>query len=206
MGGKKIPIREEHPAEFQVIDKRHFADPDAVSSDVELEEKPRYPTYVEELMARLAEMEKRFEEKKNQMIEEVSRTKTRLEADYRRVLEIEKQKILAPFLDILDNLERAVQSATLGGNCDRLLEGVEMTGNLFRTRLQAQGVEALSLLDQPFDPNLCEAVGIVAVTDESKDGVVVEEVQRGYRMGEQLLRPAQVRVGRYGGVDRSVDL
>jgi molecular chaperone GrpE (heat shock protein) len=189
---------EEHPAEFQVIDKRHFADPDAVRSDVEIEEKPRYPTYVEELMARMAEMEKRFEEKKNQMIEEVSRTKTRLEADYRRVLELEKQKILKPFLDVLDNLDRALQAAAQPGNCDRLLEGVEMTGSLFRARLQALGVEALTLLDQPFDPNLCEAVGVVAVTDPSRDGAVVEEVQRGYRMGDQLLRPAQVRVGRYG--------
>jgi molecular chaperone GrpE len=197
MGGKKIPIDGESPAEFQVIDKRHFADPEAVPSDAEAEEKPRYPTYVEELMARMAEMEKRFEEKKNQMIDEVSRTRTRLEADYRRILELEKQKILKPFLDVLDNLDRAVQAAAQSGNCDRLLEGVEMTGSLFRAKLEAHGVEALSLLDQPFDPNLCEAIGVVAVTDPARDGLVVEEVQRGYRMGDQLLRPAQVRVGRF---------
>ncbi|PYV43144.1 MAG: nucleotide exchange factor GrpE, partial [Acidobacteria bacterium] len=45
-------------------------------------------------------------------------------------------------------------------------------------------------------PNLGEAVGIVEVADQAKDGLVVEEVQRGYRIGEQLVRPAQVRVGK----------
>jgi molecular chaperone GrpE len=52
-------------------------------------------------------------------------------------------------------------------------------------------------VDQPFDPNLEQAVGTIKVTDAGRDGIVIEEVQTGYRMHGQLLRPAQVRVGRF---------
>ena len=87
-------------------------------------------------------------------------------------------------------------AASQAGTVEHLLEGVQMTANLFRSKLQAMGVEAIPALNQPFDPNLEQAVGTVKVTDAASDGVVVEEVQPGYCMNGQLLRPAQVRVGR----------
>jgi molecular chaperone GrpE len=197
MNGKKIPVNDDSPVEFQVIDKRHIVDPDGVGVETPVEEKPRYPSYVEELMGRMVEMEKRFEEKKTQMADEVARTKARLEGDYRRRIELEKQRVLLPFLDVLDNLERAMEAATRPGDREALLEGVAMTGALFRSRLQAHGVEPIQVIDQPFDPNVGEAIGVVTVTEADRDGLVVEEVQRGYRIGDQLVRPAQVRVGRY---------
>ena len=97
---------------------------------------------------------------------------------------------------MLDNLERAIEAAETGGKTEDLLQGVEMTANAFRSKLQEHGVEAIPVLDQPFDPNLHQALGVIAVSDENKDGHVVEEVLRGYKLGDQLLRPAQVRVGK----------
>ena len=184
----------EAPA-FQVTDKRHFLDLDKVELQGKVEEKPRYPTYVEELIAQKTETERRFEEKKKQIDQEISRTKARLEADYARRLELEKQKLVLPILDVLDNLERALGAVTKSGSVDHLREGVEMTANLFRARLQALGVEPVSLIGKPFDPHLGQAIATIEVTDEERDGVVVEEVLRGYMMGDLLLRPAQVRVG-----------
>jgi molecular chaperone GrpE len=183
--------------DFHVIDKRPFANPDAVDTTTILEEKPRYPTYVEELKARMAETERQFQEKKKQIDEEISRTKTRLEADFDRKLELEKQKIVLPFLDVLDNLQRAIHAATQAGTIEHLLDGVQMTASLFLSKLQSIGVEPIPALEQPFDPNLEQAIGTVRVPDAGRDGLVVEEVQRGYRLGEQLLRPAMVRVGRF---------
>jgi molecular chaperone GrpE len=188
---------ETEPAEFQVIDKRHFVNLDQIDKEALPEEKPRYPTYVEELMARMAETERKFQEKKKQIDEEISRTRSRLEADFDRRLEAEKQKLVLPFLEILDNLQRAVDAASQSGSIDHLLEGVQMTAALFRTRLQSIGIEAIPALDQPFDPNLEQAVGMVKVDNPGRDGVVVEEVQPGYCMNGQLLRPAQVRVGHF---------
>lgn len=181
--------------DFQVIDKRHFADLDTIDMGSVPEEKPRFPSYVEELMARMAETERKFQEKKKQIDEEISRTKARLEADFERRLELEKQKMVLPFLEVLDNLQRAVDATSQGSTLERLLEGIQMTAGLFRSKLQALGVESIFAIDQLFDPNLEQAVGTVEVDDASLDGVVVEEVQQGYCMNGQLLRPARVRVG-----------
>ena len=159
------------------------------------EEKPRYPSYVEELMARMAETERKFQEKKKQIDEEISRTKTRLESDFERKLEREKQNIVLPFLEVLDNLQRAIDAASQAGTVEHLLEGVQMTANLFRSKLQFLGIESIDALNKPFDPNWEQAVGAVEVADGDLDGVVVEEVQSGYCMNGQLLRPAIVRVG-----------
>jgi molecular chaperone GrpE len=186
----------EQPAEFRVVDKRHFADPENAPSQAAVEEKPRYPTVIEELMARLSETERRFDEKRKQVDAEIGKMRTRLEADYERKVSLHKQKLLLSFLDVLDNLERAIEAAEAGGKMEDLLQGVEMTANAFRSKLQEQGVEAIPVLDQPFDPNLHQALGVIAVSDENKDGQVAEEVQRGYKLGDQLLRPAQVRVGK----------
>ena len=183
--------------DFQVIDKRKFLDLENVSRETVQEEKPRYPSYVEELMARVAETERKFEERKKQIDEEISRTRSRLESDYGRRLELEKRKFILPFLEVLDNFQRAIDAASQSGTVDHLLQGVRMTAELFRSKLQSVGVEAIQALDQPFDPNLAHAIGTVAVDDASRDGIVVEEIQPGYSMGGELLRPAQVRVGQY---------
>jgi molecular chaperone GrpE len=183
--------------EFQVIDKRHFLDLDQIDNEALPEVKPRYPSYVEELMARMAETERKFQEKKTQIDEEINRTRTRLEADFDRKVELEKQNIVLPFLEILDNLQRALDAASPNDSSENLREGVRMTAALFRSKLQSIGLEVIQALNQPFDPNLEQAVGTVKVDDPSRDGVVVEEVQSGYCMNGQLLRPAQVRVGRF---------
>lgn len=189
--------KEQEQPEFQVVDKRHFLNLEDIDEKVTGQEKPRYPSYVEELIGRMAETERRFEEKKLQFEAEISRTRARLEADYARSVELDKQKILLPFLDVLDNLERALAAAPKGEEPGSLRQGVEMIVGLFRARLQALGVEPIAVLDQPFDPNLGQAVGVVAVAEPGHDGLVKEEVLRGYRLGEQILRPAQVLVGKH---------
>jgi molecular chaperone GrpE len=197
MADQEKKSEETDTLDFQVIDKRQFVNLDKIDKESIPEEKPRYPSFVEELMARMAETERKFQEKKKQIDEEISRTKARLENDFERKLALEKQKILLPFLDVMDNLSRALDSAAQAGTVEHLLEGVQMTANLFRSKLQAMGVEAIPALNQPFDPNLEQAVGTVKVKDAGSDGIVVEEVQSGYCMNGQLLRPAQVRVGRF---------
>ena len=208
---RNIPIRTEDSASpghetesveesphFRVVDRRCFLEGDPTKPiTAPAEEKPRYPTYVEELRAQLAETERRVAEKVKRVDQETARTRMRLEADYERKLALSEQALLLPFLEILDNLERAIHAATIVERKQELLEGVRMTADLFRAKLRAHAVEHIEVLDLPFDPNLCQAVGVVPVSDRAKDGIVLEEVLHGYRMGETLLRPAQVRVGRY---------
>jgi len=148
-------------------------------------------------MARTAETERKFEEKKKQIDDEIARTKTRLESDFQRRLDLDKQEIVLPFLEVLDNLQRAIEAASQAGSVEHLLEGVQMTADLFLSKLQAIGVEPIETLNRPFDPNSAQAIGRVSVADADRAGIVVEELQSGYSMKGQLLRPAQVRVGHH---------
>ncbi len=196
--GKMERRNEDEAAPFQVIDKRSFYHADGVAADGQsVPEKPRYPSYVEELLARVAAAERNLEEKKKLIDEEIARTKNRLETDSRREVEQEKQKLLLPFLEILDNMERAIDAAANAGNVESLLEGVKITADLLRSKLRTAGVEHIPVIGRQFDPNVGQAVGIIEVTAPDRDGIVVEEVLRGYRIGDQLLRPARVRVGQY---------
>jgi len=187
---------ETQPLDFQVIDKRQFVDLDTIDRATPAEEKPRYPSYVEELIGRMAETERRFQEKKKQIDEEIARTKARLEADSSRRLDLEKQKIVLSFLEVLDNLDRALDAAPQATTVEHLIEGIHMTAGLFRSKLQAMGVEPIEALDRPFDPNTEQAVGAIQVSDAIRDQTVVEVVRPGYLIEGRLLRPAQVRVGR----------
>jgi len=190
--------QEKHEAEaskIHVVDKRKFVNADAVDINSVPEEKPRYPSYVEELIAKMKETERQFQEKKKQIDEEISRVRARLENDFEQRIEEECRKLALPFLEVLDNLERAVDASAKNASIEHLREGVDMTAHLFRSKLRAIGVEAIPATGRPFDPNLAQAVGMVVVRDAARDGIVVEELQTGYMMRGQLLRPAQVRVG-----------
>ncbi len=189
--------RGDEPTEFQVIDKRHFLDLESLDKTPAAEEKPRYPSFVEELLGRMAETERRFQERKAQFEAEIARTKSRLEADFERRVGQEKQKMLLPMLDVLDNLERALASAAREKGEASLREGVELTANLFRAKLRALGIEAIEVLAKPFDPTTSLAVGVLPVSDPAEDRLVKQEVLPGYRIGEQVLRPASVLVGRH---------
>jgi len=209
VNGRKIPINSSPPSapgksaaedtvEFRVVDRRPFAQIDTetpVDGPVDL--KPRYPTYVEELMAKVADTERRFAERVKQVDQEILRAKARLEADYDRRLALARQDMLLPFLDVLDNLERALKAASACGTKEDLMAGLRITAGLFRSRLKAQAIEPIEVVNQPFDPNVSQAVGVVPVSQPAMDGLVIEEVLPGYRMESGLIRPAQVRVGQY---------
>jgi molecular chaperone GrpE len=185
--------RSETP-EFRVVDKRLFANPDTLPPATAAEEKPRFPTFVEELMGRVAETERRYEEKRRQVDEEIGRLRARLEAESERRLGRAVRDIVLPLLEVLDNLERTLAAAEAGAATDRLVEGVALVAGQFRGRLRDLGVEPIRVLDEPFDPNVSEAIGTVPVAEPEREGLVIEEVLRGYRLGEELLRPARVRV------------
>src|SRR5947208_16951422 len=119
-GAQTQPSTQEEIPSFRVVDRRPFADLDSIPAAAVVEEKPRYPTFVEELMARLSETERRFEEKRKQVEEEIAKMRGRMEADYERRVEIEKHNFIMPLLEVLDNLERAMEAAANGGSMESL--------------------------------------------------------------------------------------
>ena len=97
---------------------------------------------------------------------------------------------LRPLLPVLDTLERALAA---GSTDPDFYEGVAATHRLFIAALREAGAEPVESVGRPFDPNLHEAVATVP-SDGVPPGTVAREVQRGWRLGDELLRPAQVVV------------
>ncbi len=103
---------------------------------------------------------------------------------------------LKQLLPILDSLDRAIK--TENAEKEDFRAGVELIDRQFHDVLAKLGVEPIEATGQPFDPNLHQAVQMVE-TDEVPDHTVIDELQRGYKVKDRLLRPAMVRVANNPG-------
>jgi molecular chaperone GrpE len=103
-----------------------------------------------------------------------------------------KEGVLRDILEIADNLERAVAVAE-STDPKALVQGVQLVLRLFQNKLERYDVKPVEALGQPFDPRVHDAISQVPTAD-APPGSVVNEVQRGYKIGDRLLRPALVAV------------
>jgi molecular chaperone GrpE len=125
----------------------------------------------------------------------------RMEREKTRVVEAERANVAQALLEAADDLERAL--AAVGGVGDGagetlrgLVDGVRLSLGALQKRIAEIGAVRIAVAGQPFDPRVAEAVDTVAVARAEQDGVVVQEVRPGYRIGDRVLRPARVRVGK----------
>lgn len=134
------------------------------------------------------------------LVEDNKAFRQRMEREKARVLEAERTGIAQALLEAADDLERALSAVGSADGKDRtlgnLVEGVRLSLAALHKRIAELGAERIAVAGQPFDPRVAEAVDTVAVADAAQDGLVVQEVRAGYRVGERILRPARVRVGR----------
>jgi molecular chaperone GrpE len=96
-------------------------------------------------------------------------------------------------LPVLDNLRRAVAHAAEAGTEEFFVSGLELVVREFEAALEKLGVVPIAAEGQPFDPSVHEAIGSADGGDVTVD-TVVDEVQRGYRLHDRVLRPSLVRV------------
>jgi molecular chaperone GrpE len=124
--------------------------------------------------------------------------KKRIERTYESNLRATKRNLLSRVLGVTDNLERALRYGTAGEvNGEGLMEGVRLTLVQLNSLLEQEGVKPINAVGSPFDPHLEEA--LQSVDDANlPDHTVVEEVRRGYTLGDEVLRPAQVIVNVHG--------
>jgi molecular chaperone GrpE len=104
----------------------------------------------------------------------------------------EKRELLGKVLEVVDNLERAL---TFQDTMDRdaLQQGMRMLQWQLNELLKAEGLTAVPSVGEQFDPYVHEAIESVA-SEEHPEGVVIEEVRKGYKLGDETLRPARVKV------------
>ncbi len=106
-----------------------------------------------------------------------------------------RESVLKDMLEVVDNLERATSAYVENGSVDgaSVLKGVNLVLRLFQSKLERYSVKPFESKGQPFDPRVHEAISQVP-TAEVPPGSVANELQRGYRIGDKLLRPAIVAV------------
>lgn len=188
--------------EVKVRDRRRFTadgEPIAEASDTSGEQAPAPEARAQPdpRDATIAQQARRIDELTRglaALVEEGKAARTRLEREKARVLEAERAQVAQALLEAVDDLERALGAA--GEATGPLVEGVRLTLSALAKKVAELGAERIAVLGQRFDPRLAEAVDLVPVSDAAQEDVVVQEVRAGYRIGDRVLRPARVRVGR----------
>ena len=122
--------------------------------------------------------------------------KKQMEKRVHMIVNDHRKSVLLRFLPVIDNLERALQFNASGD--EKLRGGIEQTLKGFETVLNSEGVKAIDVKGKPFDPKTAEAIGTLPAQDGVADDTVVEVAEKGYMMGDELLRPAKVLVAKNG--------
>jgi len=130
--------------------------------------------------------------------EETEKLRTRIEKTERRRFEQSKGDFIARFVEVLDNLDRAIDSIENAFDPDSVLQGIMLVRSRLVQLLKEEGLEKIFVRGQIYDPTHSEAAGLEDVAEESQDGMVLKELQPGYMLKGSLLRVARVVVGRYG--------
>ncbi len=196
----KENTEQEPTSEESLSDEMNGSTAEAVETEVEdgvaeaSEAEAEVPS-VEALQAELEEQRQQAEEHLGHL--------QRLQAEfnnYRRRMAQEKlqaagcgkEELLSSLLPVLNNLRLALQHAEQDPESVR--QGVQMIWQQCEEFLRQQGVEAIPTVGHPFDPMMHEALSIAPATDEAPANTVVAEINAGYMLNGQLLRPAQVVV------------
>lgn len=152
---------------------------------------------LQNLSTRLEQAEAQAAEYKDQWLRAVADFK-----NYKRRAETERSElqrsagaaILLKLLPVVDDFERAIAAIPADIAESSWWGGTQLIANKLRLLLDSEGVKPIETLDQPFDPNLHEAV--IYEDAPGRDGIVTAEFQRGYRLHDRVIRPAMVKVGK----------
>ena len=118
----------------------------------------------------------------------------RMERERRDQLEYAAADVIRDVLPIIDNFERALQ-APATSETDAFRKGIELIHKQMLDLLKKRGVKPIDALGTMFDPNFHQAV-IHEASADHREGEVMQELQRGYLLGDRLLRPAMVKVAK----------
>ena len=189
--------------EVRVTDRRRvYLDSDDVEQGTGETQPNLKPTYVEELELRtqaaerqVLEVQQRFEQLRQQLQRETDETRQRLNKAADERAASEKARFIGALLPVMDDLTRAIGAAEEGASRESILEGVKRIALSFQNALANAGVESMNSIGEEFNPELHEAVETGDAPPEL-DNKVIDEYSRGFKLGDRLLRPARVKVGR----------
>jgi molecular chaperone GrpE len=121
--------------------------------------------------------------------------KKRMEKERSELIKYANEGLIKQLLEVMDNLERALDQAEQNAHAEGLVEGVKMILKQMRDILGKHGVSEVEALGKSFDPNLHEAM-MHELADDEEENTVIDEFQKGYILKDRLLRPALVKVSK----------
>jgi molecular chaperone GrpE len=126
-------------------------------------------------------------------VAEFENYRRRRDREFEELIQSANGGLISRLLPVLENFERALNHGESSEGSDAYRKGVEMIVSQFKEALRREGMEAVESVGQTFDPNLHEA--LMQVPSEAYEaGVVCEEIERGYRLGDRVIRHAKVVV------------
>ncbi len=164
------------------------------AGEAEIEDAAAQPSLEEQLAAATTRADENYE-KFLLAAADFDNFKKRLSRDVDLMVASRRRMLLGRILPVLDNLERALQSNAEG---ESLRGGLEQTLRGFEAVLASEGVKPIEIKGQAFDPRVAEAVG-TSDSDGVAEDTVVDVTQKGYTLGDELLRPAKVIVAKHSG-------
>jgi molecular chaperone GrpE len=127
---------------------------------------------------------------------EIEAAARRLASASAKELEQRTRKLLESFLPVVDDLDRGIAAAKTVAESADVVTGLELVRRSMLTRLGQLGVTHAPARGERFDPQRHEAIALVPVTDPAQDGQVIDVMREGYLIGDEVLRPAAVAVGK----------
>jgi molecular chaperone GrpE len=182
-----------------VTDDRHETVVDGEHASPSTDDQTPPELDAEDLLARLQDAERQYEKAMDDLrrvAADFDNYRKRVAREQTQILARSGERVVAKLLPVIDDLERALDAAEHHEDV-KVLEGVRMTKDALAAVLASEGVEEISA-DGPFDPHVHEAL-MTQPAEGVEPGHVAHVVQRGYRIGDAVLRPARVVVAEERG-------
>jgi len=162
----------------------------------EQEEKQKDNAQLEELTLALDEEKRRSEEcliRLKYAQADLENLKRRSDRQIEEAKKYCNERLIIELLDVVDELELAIQSGRSSDSTEALIQGVEMTLKKLEKLLKNEGVSPIECVGKPFDPTKHNAVARIEKRDV-EECTVIEEVRKGYNMREKVIRPSAVKI------------
>ena len=135
-----------------------------------------------------------LEDKNLRLQAEIVNIRQRNQKEREDAAKYRSQDLAKALLPAIDNLERALAVENQDDNVDALKKGVEMVLENMKETLRSQGIEVIAAIGETFDPTVHQAVQTVPADDENQTDTIVQELQKGYKLYDRVLRPSMVIV------------
>ncbi|MGO4376176.1 nucleotide exchange factor GrpE, partial [Paenibacillus sp. MCAF20] len=174
-----------------MTNEQHNEAAEAVEEQIsEEQQQAAEETFAEDVAtdSRYAELEKQAEEAQQRYLRaqaDFDNFRRRTTKEKEELAQYASMKLITQLLPVVDNFDRAMAAASANGDFESLAKGVEMIFRQLEQTLTGEGLKAMNVVGEPFNPEFHQAIMQVE-SDEHEEGIIVEEVQKGYMLKDKV--------------------